>query len=136
MESKVLYWVDESRKYGDTFFNYPTFDKEKAIRDAWIRWDGLTKSEQRRASVCVDFCEYSGEEEDPEAAFSELEESVFFPDYDCINISVDNWESVVSLMDDEIREAVHSDLAPCYPAAFLAEYEKRHLEKYGEPFRY
>lgn len=45
------------------------------------------------------------------------------------------WESVVSLMDDDLREAVHCDLAPCSRDAFLAEYCERHREKYGEEFR-
>ena len=47
-----------------------------------------------------------------------------------------NWDYIVSLMDDEIREAVHADLAPCTEDDFLAEYAKRHLEKYGKEFTY
>ena len=47
---------------------------------------------------------------------------------------MENWESIVNLMDDEIREAVHADLAPCTEEEFLEEYKKRHLEKYGEEF--
>lgn len=45
-----------------------------------------------------------------------------------------SWESIVNLMDDEIREAVHADLAPCSDAEFLEEYKKRHFEKYGKEF--
>lgn len=45
------------------------------------------------------------------------------------------WESIVSLMDDDLREAVHCDLALCSRDAFLAEYCERHREKYGEDFR-
>ena len=45
-----------------------------------------------------------------------------------------NYDSAVELMDDDIREAVHSDLAPCTEAAFLLEYMKRHEQKYGTPF--
>ena len=51
-------------------------------------------------------------------------------------LNVYNYESAVSLMDDEIREAVHADLAPCSEIEFLREYEKRHLEKYGTEFEY
>lgn len=40
----------------------------------------------------------------------------------------------VALMDDELREAVHAELAPCSEADFLAEYMHRHGEKYGEDF--
>lgn len=35
------------------------------------------------------------------------------------------WETVVSMMDDSIRESVHADLAPCTEAEFLAEYLSR-----------
>lgn len=46
------------------------------------------------------------------------------------------WDNIVSLMDDEIRKSVHSDLAPCSNVEFLQEYKKRHLEKFGEEFKY
>ena len=44
------------------------------------------------------------------------------------------YDSAVALMDDEIREAVHEDLAPCTDLEFLEEYMKRHEEKYGIAF--
>ena len=44
------------------------------------------------------------------------------------------YEAAVTLMDDEIREAVHADLAPCTDLEFLEEYIRRHEAKYGEPF--
>lgn len=49
---------------------------------------------------------------------------------------IDNGEfaAAVELMDDDIRESVHSDLAPCSDSEFLAEYKRRHLEKYGKEF--
>lgn len=47
-----------------------------------------------------------------------------------------NWEYIVSLMDDNIRESVHADLADCYDSVFLEEYKKRHYEKYGTEFTY
>ena len=43
-----------------------------------------------------------------------------------------NFYAAVNLMDDEIREAIHSDLAPCTEQAFFTAYEKAHEEKYGE----
>jgi hypothetical protein len=46
----------------------------------------------------------------------------------------ENYPAAVSLMDDEIREDVHADLAPCSDARFLWEYCNRHQEKYGKPF--
>ena len=50
------------------------------------------------------------------------------------NGSVPNWESIVNLMDDELRERVHSDISPCTEAEFLKSYMELHKEKYGEEF--
>ena len=41
---------------------------------------------------------------------------------------------ITQYMDDDIREAVHADMAPCSSRDFLAEYIKRHYEAYGEIF--
>jgi hypothetical protein len=35
------------------------------------------------------------------------------------------WQMLVNIMDDDVREAVHRDLAPCTELEFLAEYLKR-----------
>ena len=43
-----------------------------------------------------------------------------------------NYESAVELMDDELREELHMDLAPCTDQEFFTAYEKAHAEKYGE----
>ena len=40
--------------------------------------------------------------------------------------------AMVAGMDDEIREAVHSALAPCTEQVFANEYMRRHEAKYGE----
>lgn len=40
----------------------------------------------------------------------------------------------VMLMDDEIREQVHADHAPCPQDRFIAYYMTLHEEKYGAPF--
>lgn len=45
-----------------------------------------------------------------------------------------NFEACVALMDDEIREALHMEMAPCGGQEFLDAYVQRHLEKYGEGF--
>ena len=44
------------------------------------------------------------------------------------------YDAAVALMDDEIREEVHADLAPCTDLEFLEEYMKRHKAKYGIDF--
>ena len=38
------------------------------------------------------------------------------------------------LMDDEIREELHMELAPCTEQEFLDAYVERHAEKFGEDF--
>ena len=43
-----------------------------------------------------------------------------------------NYEAAVELMDDEIRESLHFELAPCTEQEFFTAYEKAHAEKYGE----
>ena len=43
-------------------------------------------------------------------------------------------DAAVMLMDDEIREAIPFDIAPCTEQEFVDEYCKRHFEKYGEDF--
>lgn len=43
-----------------------------------------------------------------------------------------NYEAAVELMDDELREELHMDLAPCTEQDFFTAYEKAHAEKYGE----
>lgn len=44
------------------------------------------------------------------------------------------WDYIGAMMDDEIREELHLEMAPCTELEFLEAYEKRHLEKYGEEF--
>ena len=36
-----------------------------------------------------------------------------------------SWDAIVDMMDDDIREAVHSEIAPCTEAEFLAAYLDR-----------
>lgn len=49
-------------------------------------------------------------------------------------IELGYFQSAVEAMDDDIREEVHADLAPCSEEEFLTEYMKRHAQKYGEQF--
>lgn len=41
------------------------------------------------------------------------------------------FDASVCLMDDDIRETVAADLAPCDDQSFFVEYAKRHAERYG-----
>ena len=43
-------------------------------------------------------------------------------------------EVAADLMDDEIREQLHADLAPCTDQVFFDAYLVAHREKYGDDF--
>lgn len=43
-----------------------------------------------------------------------------------------DFDSSVDLMDDDIREKIHFELAPCTEQEFFTAYEKAHAEKFGE----
>lgn len=52
-----------------------------------------------------------------------------------LNNQTVDFDACVSLMDDDIREQVHAELAPCAEQEFLDAYCKFHAEKYGEQFQ-
>jgi hypothetical protein len=43
-----------------------------------------------------------------------------------------DFHAAISMMDDDIREQLHRDLAPCSEQEFFTAYEKAHREKFGE----
>jgi hypothetical protein len=49
---------------------------------------------------------------------------------------IDNglYEAAVALMDDEIREDLNREMAPCTEEAFLVAYMGKHYKKYGFEF--
>ena len=51
-----------------------------------------------------------------------------------LNGEMVDYQSCVNLMDDEIREELHSDLAPCEDQEFLDAYWKKHLDKFDQDF--
>ena len=42
------------------------------------------------------------------------------------------WNTAVNLMDDELREELSADLAPCTEQEFFEAYAKAHENKFGE----
>lgn len=42
------------------------------------------------------------------------------------------YDAAVVLMDDDLREELHRELAPCTEQEFFSAYEQAHAEKYGE----
>lgn len=47
-----------------------------------------------------------------------------------------DYKAIEALMDDNIREELHAELAPCTSEEFLEAYKKAHRQKYGEEFIY
>lgn len=45
-----------------------------------------------------------------------------------------DYDFAVEMMDDEIREELHIQLAPCTDQEFYTAYEQAHEIKYGAPF--
>lgn len=43
-----------------------------------------------------------------------------------------NYEAAVNMMDDELREELHAEIAPCTDQEFFAAYAKAHEERFGE----
>lgn len=46
-----------------------------------------------------------------------------------------NYAAAVELMDDDLREQLHMELAPCTNQEFFDAYVKAHAAKYGEKFQ-
>lgn len=44
------------------------------------------------------------------------------------------YSQAVELMDDEIRERLHREMAPCSEEDFLTAYMEAHAKKYNEEF--
>ena len=43
-----------------------------------------------------------------------------------------NYSAAVDYMDDDIREELHAEIAPCTNQEFFSAYEAAHEAKYGE----
>lgn len=43
-----------------------------------------------------------------------------------------DYAAAVNLMDDDIREALHLELAPCTEQKFFTAYEDAHIAKFGK----
>lgn len=43
-----------------------------------------------------------------------------------------DFTSATLLMDNEIREALHAELAPCSEQEYFTEYEKRHEDRFNK----
>ena len=45
-----------------------------------------------------------------------------------------DFDAAVNLMDDDLREVVHAQFAPCSDQEFYNQYCELHYESYGEEF--
>lgn len=45
-----------------------------------------------------------------------------------------DFDAAVMLMDDDLREQLHSELAPCTDQEFMDAYVKAHRDKYNDDF--
>lgn len=43
-----------------------------------------------------------------------------------------DYDLAVSMMDDDLREEIHGEFAPCTDQQFFDEYVKRHAKKFNE----
>ena len=43
-----------------------------------------------------------------------------------------DYDVAVRMMDDDLREEIHTDLAPCMEQEFFDEYARRHEERFSE----
>lgn len=103
--------------YGETDpMNVYAYDGLYAYNGCMGSAEGLTLEQLERA-----FEEMYDELNDPTEKAEEIIEDGLF-------------EATVNLMDDDLREEVHADLAPCSDLEFLVEYMKRHEAKFGEEF--
>lgn len=46
-----------------------------------------------------------------------------------------DFDAAAGLMDPELREALHDEMAPCSEQEFIDAYAARHEARFGEPFR-
>lgn len=51
-----------------------------------------------------------------------------------LNDYIVDFDVAVNMMDAEICEEIHEEIAPCTEQEFVDEYLKRHKAKYGENF--
>ena len=47
-----------------------------------------------------------------------------------------DFNTLINLMDDKIREKVHNEIAPCTEQEFINRYIEEHEKKYKKKFQY
>lgn len=120
-------FVVYEEKNGDAFTReFAT--AEEAIKAAQYDWDALSNHDKKSYDEFF-VLETINPDEDAENHY----DGNIVKDIKAISKML---EAAVVLMDDELREEIHMDIAPCTDEEFLEEYKKRHLEKFGEEFNF
>lgn len=131
--------------YAENDEGTPTYDSKQAVREARRMLAYTTGSERQTVHVYVGVYTVDTPDDDPRTAaqiYSDMLDDDTWPsDHDVIEISVItangdviDYANAVALMDDDIREQLHDQLAPCTDQAFFSAYEKAHEAKHGVPF--
>ena len=87
--------------------------------------DGLNKGDE--SEVTLDEVRYFMGSQYPESNIRWTDEAEEI-------VSNGLYDVAVELMDDEIREELHDQIAPCSDLCFMEAYIGRHYEKFGEVF--
>jgi len=109
--------------------------KDEACESAKAIWNALTahdRSKRSEAYICYADLDRLDEAEEvtPIDTIPDKSEYVFNSYNEMIN-----YAQAVELMDDEIREDLHRQMAPCSNQTFFDAYCEAHEQKYGEEFR-
>ena len=132
---KNVYFVftyDLGRDEGYDHFDgeFPTL--EEATRAADDRWSWMTAAEQARRETYVTVAQIP---DDIEIGAAEALMWVFDDgqeEGDIVYGDSFRFDVAASLMDDEVREAVHAEMAPCSNQEFFDAYCISHRELFGD----
>lgn len=104
---------------------------QKAI-SGYYSIDPLAVYEVQTMEEPVYFAEYSDGIQGP-MSFGAMDAflSSFMNVYNQYGVIID-MDAATELMDDELREEVAADIAPCSDQEFFDEYSRRHEERFGE----
>lgn len=122
----MLAVVDDVELYAEAAITEETDEAENA-RYTFLRSEILRQAEE--AGIDADRLAFWWDgQEDVIDAFAKQ-------DAESICERAGGFDAAVELMDDDIREELHSELAPCDEVTFLTAYILRHAQKYGERFQ-
>ena len=117
-------------------YHAPTAQELYDFLDGQPTWDNVpTDAYDQLADLCgVGYTEEDGPDTlmDRCAAALEQQASQYVQDEDGRTV---DYAAAVELMDDDLREQLHREMAPCTNQEFYDAYVKAHAAKYGEKFQ-